>query len=186
MVASLRATYTNRIRRELRSSLTEDSTPHEVAASFSIGTFITMLPTLGTGLFVMAVLVYLSEWFNKIALFGSVVVFNPFVKSGVYAASVMLGFALLGPVDGVGLGDSPSPSDGTGILLRLLVGNTILAVVAALLAYVAAHRFATAYHHHQLPRVERTVDKLVDELDEDEGNERQDRDGDSKPLSDGK
>lgn len=165
MSVSRREKYVSRVRRELHTSLAEDATPHQVASSFAIGTFITMLPTLGTGLILFVILVYCFDWINKIALFASVLVFNPVVKWGVYALSLALGFALLGPVEGVGVFDQPSLSDGSAILYRLLLGNLILAIVATVAAYFAAYKVAAAYHEHELPVLEQTVDHIVDELE---------------------
>lgn len=168
MTESRMEKYVTRVRTELYSSLTEDSTPHQVGTSFAIGTFITMLPTWGTGILLFFVLAYLFEWVNKIALFASVLVFNPVVKWGVYGLSFALGFALLGPVEGFSIGDTPSPSDGTEILVRLLVGNTILAVIATAIAYVAAYRVTIAYEQRELPVLENTVEHLVEELEDHE------------------
>lgn len=158
--------YIGKIRVEIYNSFTEEYTARQVAASFSLGTFITMLPTLGTGLLLFVVLVYLFDWINKIALCASVLVFNPVVKWGVYAASFALGFALLGPVAGFGVGDAPSLSEGNAIIVRLLVGNMILAIVAAVLAYVVVYRLLAAYEENQFPVVEETVDEFVEELEE--------------------
>jgi len=162
------ATVLGRVRAELYKSLTEDSTPKQVAASFAIGTFITMMPTLGTGVLLFFVLIYVFDWMNKIALFASVIVFNPVVKWGVYALSFALGFLLLGPVDGFGIGDTPALSDGSEIVIRLLVGNTILAVIATVVAYIVAYRATVAYKARELPVLEETVDQLVEELERQE------------------
>ncbi len=162
--------YVSRVREAVYSSLTEEYTPHEIAASFAVGTFITMLPTWGTGLLLFFVLVYLFDWINKVALFASVVVFNPVVKWGVYALSFALGFAILGPVEGVSLSDRPGFSDGWGIVIRLLVGNLILAVIATVAAYIAVYRIATAYHERQLPVLEQTVEQVVEGLEEHDPN----------------
>lgn len=153
--------YSNRVRAELHNSFTQEYTPREIAGSFALGTFITMLPTFGTGVLVFFVLLYLFERLNKIALFASVLVFNPVVKWGVYAASFALGFLLLGPVEGFGVGDTPSFTDGSEIIVRLLVGNTILAVIAMVLAYIGAYRAVIAYREHHLPVLEETVDGFV-------------------------
>jgi len=160
--------YVSRVRAELHASLTEDHTPHQIGASFAVGTFITMLPTLGTGLILFVVLVYLFHWVNKIALFAAVLVFNPVVKWGVYGLSLALGFTLLGPVEGVGVTDTPSLGDGDAILVRLLLGNTILAVIATVVAYVAARRVASAYYARELPVLEHTVEHVVEELEQHE------------------
>jgi len=165
MVRARISQYAGTIRAEIYSSVTEEYTTRQVAASFSVGTFITMLPTLGSGLLLFVVLASLLDWINKISLFASVLVFNPVVKWGVYAASFALGFALLGPVDGFGVGDVPSLSEGNSVVVRLLVGNTILAVVAAILAYAVVYRLLVAYEQNQFPVVEETVDEFVDELE---------------------
>ena len=156
--------YQTRVIDELHRSLVDDHSPKEVARSFSAGTFITMLPTLGTGLALFVVLVYLFKWVNKIALFASVLVFNPVVKWGVYAASFSLGVVLLGPVDGVSRSDV-SLSAGTDILVRLLVGNLILAVVATIIAYLFAYRVAVAYDNSDL---DETIGGALEELGADQ------------------
>ena len=158
--------YVARVRVALHDSFTQEHTPREIAGSFALGTFITMLPTWGVGVLVFFVLARIFAWVNRIALFASVVVFNPVVKWGVYASSFALGFFLLGPVDGFGVGDVPSTGDGSEILVRLLIGNTILAVVATVVAYLAVHRLVVAYNDRQMPVVEETVEQFVDELDE--------------------
>lgn len=104
-------------------------------------------------------LVYLFDWINKVALAASVVVFNPVGKWGVYITSVTIGFLLLGPVEGFGVGDVPSLDEGSDIVLRLLVGNLILAVVA----YVVVRRLMVAYERDAFPVVEEAVTEAVEE-----------------------
>ncbi|MGQ4555971.1 DUF2062 domain-containing protein [Halobellus sp. GM3] len=129
----------DRARDELESAFLEDHSSHEVAMSFSIGLFITALPTLGTGLLMFAVLVYLFRQLSKIAMLASVIVLNPFVKWGVYASSYWLGQRLLGPIPGISF-DGDVLAAGPDVLLRLWVGNLILAVLFASVGYVIAHR----------------------------------------------
>lgn len=152
--------YADRIRDELHSSFREDSTPRELSGSFALGAFITMLPTLGTGLALFVVIVHVVGWVSKLALFASVLVFNPAVKWGVYAASFGIGTALLGPVEGVSL-TGASFSAGPEIVVRLLVGNLILAVVATVVSYVVVYRLATRY---QSTSVGKTIDEALEEV----------------------
>lgn len=157
--------YVGRVRTALTGAFAETHTPREVAGSFSLGVFITMLPTLGTGLLVFVVLATAFARVSKIALFASVVVFNPAVKWGVYAASFGLGSLLLGPVEGVtvtGGGGLPMGA-GTAVLIRLLVGNLILAVVAAVPSYFLVHRFAVRYRRGQVPDpVEGALEEVIE------------------------
>lgn len=130
--------YRKRVRREIRATIAEKDSPRTLATSFAVGLFITALPTLGTGLLVMAALVYLFEGLNKIALLASVAVLNPVVKGGVYVASFGLGTRILGPVpigpEGLSLFAGPD------IVLRLIVGNSVLALVFAAVGYVLMNR----------------------------------------------
>jgi len=157
--------YVDRIRTELRKSFTQEYTPREVAGSFALGVFITMLPTLGVGLVVFVVLAYLFERINKIALFASVLVLNPVVKWGVYAASISLGFFLLGPVEGFD-GGAITLDDGWEVLIRLWVGNLILAVVATIIAYPLAHRMVTEYQDRELDVVGATVETVIESFED--------------------
>ena len=156
--------HADRIREELRRALAEDHTPRETAGSFAFGTFVTMLPTLGVGLLLFVAAAFVSDRISKLALFASVVVFNPVVKWGVYVASFALGVALLGPVEGVGLTDV-SLDAGPDIVARLLVGNLVLAVVATVVSYVVVHRLAVAYRATAIGEIiDEAVEETVEEV----------------------
>lgn len=155
----MRGRYIGRIRDELRSAVTGDHTPREIAGSFAVGTFITMLPTLGTGFLLFLVIAVTTSRVSKLALFASVLVFNPLVKWGVYAASFTLGVLLFGPVGGVSLTEV-SLSAGPDILVRLLVGNLILAILATVSSYAVVYRLVVRYR-------DSTVADAIDEALED-------------------
>lgn len=152
-----------RVREEIFRSITEDYTRQQVATSFAIGTFITMLPTLGIGLLVFLVLDYLFDWINRVALFANAIVFNPFVKWGIYAVGLLIGFLLLGPVEGASITAIPTLQDGSDLLVRLAVGHAILTVGVTVGAYVVVDRLLAAYESHQFPVVEETIEEFVQE-----------------------
>ena len=157
--------YGARVVTALHDSFSEEYSSEQIARSFAIGVFITMLPTLGAGLLVFVVLAALVSWINKVALFASVVVFNPVVKWGVYAASMTLGVVLLGPPEG-GLDPSAvSLNSGSDVLLRLLVGNLILAIIATVIGYMVVRRMVVAYREHEVTAVDDFFDSLADEFD---------------------
>jgi uncharacterized protein (DUF2062 family) len=156
--------YADRIREELRDTFAEEHTPRETAGSFALGTFVTMLPTLGFGLLLFVAIAAFSDRINKIALFATVVVFNPVVKWGVYVAGFALGVLILGPVEGVGLTDA-SLDAGPEIVVRLLVGNLVLAVVATAVSYAVVYRLAVAYRTTEIGRViDETVEETLEEV----------------------
>lgn len=144
MVHGRLARTASRVRAELRAAFLEDYTPKQVAVSFTLGVFITALPTLGIGFALFVLLSYVFRQLSKIALFASVIILNPPVKWGVYTSSFWLGNQLLGPIPNVTL-DTISLSLGPDVLARLWVGNLILAVVFSIIAYVVSIRLVTKF-----------------------------------------
>ena len=132
------------VKERLIRALLEEHTSQEVAFSFSLGVFITALPSLGTGVIAFFVLAFLFSRLSKIAMFASVIVLNPVVKWGVYGTSYSLGRFLLGPAPGVSF-EGVSLSAGPQVLARLWLGNMILAVLFAIVAYVAGLRMVNAF-----------------------------------------
>jgi len=129
--------YREGVRSRLRAAFVEDHPPHLIGVSFAIGLFVTTLPTLGTGLVVLAALGYRFAWANRLALFAAVAVLNPIAKTGVHTVSVGLGTLILGPTPGI-VNPELSLTTGRALLLRLLVGNVVLAVCFAVLGYGVA------------------------------------------------
>jgi uncharacterized protein (DUF2062 family) len=156
--------YAERIRDGLWESFSDAYTPREVAGSFALGVFITMLPTLGTGLIVFVILSALIGRINRVALFASVLVVNPAVKWGVYAASIALGVFLLGPVDGLAE-STVSVDEGRELLVRLLVGNLLLAVGAALVGYLVVYQMVLSYRKRDLHVVETVIEEFDDDAE---------------------
>lgn len=163
MVRARTAAWGRLVLEQIERSFSETHTPHQIAGSFALGVFLTMLPTLGTGLVLFVVLAYLFDWINRVALFASVLVFNPVVKWGVYAASVTLGYLILGPVDGT-VATEFSLDAGEEILLRLLLGNLILAVIGTAVAYLAVYHLARRYQDEAAAVVEVVIEEVEEEL----------------------
>lgn len=153
MIRRRLAAYHRRIRARFEAAFEESHTAHEIAASFGFGTFVTTLPTLGTGLLLFVAVAYRFDRVSKLALFVPVVVLNPIAKWGVYAASFWLGSRLLGPTRGATFTDV-SFSAGTEVALRLLVGNVVLAVVFACVGYVVVHRLVREYRRREIDLVD--------------------------------
>lgn len=138
--------YWTQARTELRTAFREKHTPHEVAASFAIGVFITALPSLGIGVGLFFVLLYLWTWVSRAALFASLAVLNPFVKPAVYFASYNVGAFLLGtePVD---LFETAALNSALTILKHLVLGNLLVAAVLSLAGYAVVYELTRAYQN---------------------------------------
>lgn len=140
--------HLRRVRNTLRLAFAEDHPPRLIAASFALGLFVTTLPTLGAGIPVLAWIGYRFEWANRLALFSAVVVLNPLAKAGVYVASFVVGVRLLGPVEGVTHLDVGLDA-GADVLVRLLVGNVLLAVVFTVAGYVLVYKVTRSVHRRK-------------------------------------
>lgn len=137
--------YPSVVRSQLRTAFTAEYSPQSTGLSFAIGLFVIALPNLGVGVLVVGAIGYLVEWANPRALSAAVVMLNPVVKSGVYVASFALGVAVLGPGPGIFTGNI-TLSAGPQVLVRLIVGNLILATAFALVGYVVAVYSSRAMH----------------------------------------
>ena len=154
-----------RVRTAVEASFDDDQPPAEIAGSVAIGVFLTTLPTFGGNLLVMAALAARVAWINPVALFSSGIVINPLVKWGVYAVSVPIGVALLGPIDG-GLSIDLSLSGNRPVLIRLVVGSSIIAVLGSLLSYWLVRRMVVAYRRREIDVVEELADTVLTDGDE--------------------
>ena len=135
--------YRETVQSGLRAAFVQDHPPRLIAGSFAIGVFVTAMPSLGAGVLLLLGIAYRYEWANRLALFASVAILNPVVKTGVYAMSFALGIFLLGPVSELAVDAGPQ------ILLRLFVGNTIIALVFAAVGYVLALYGVSSMRKHR-------------------------------------
>lgn len=148
MVRQWVVAYRDTVQAQIRATAAQDHPPHHVGVGFAIGVFVTTLPTLGTGLFVLAAIGYRYAWANRLALFGPVVILNPLVKTGVYAMSFAVGTILLGPGPEI-IAPEFTVGEGRELLIRLLVGNAILAVAFALIGYLLAFYGASSVRRYK-------------------------------------
>ena len=120
--------YFTKVRRELAKSFDDSHSDREIAASFSIGVFITSLPTLGTGFLVFAILMKSFAWISNLAMIASAVVLNPIVKPVFWIASINLGALII-------TGQLAFTRNPETAVTYLIVGNLIIAVISASVAY---------------------------------------------------
>jgi len=129
--------YGQRVRTRLRSAFTQERPPHQTAVSLALGLFLMALPNLGVSVALLGLIGYRFRWANRLALLTAVLILNPLAKGTVYILAFVLGAAILGPIPGFSASDV-SLSAGSDVLVRLAVGNLLLAAVLAAVGYAAA------------------------------------------------
>ncbi len=141
---------------ELHKSFHEDKEPEEIALSFSIGIFITSLPTLGTGLILFVLLDRFFDFISRLALVASLVVINPLIKPLFYLASINLGGLILTRQ----LSITTNPET---VLMFLLVGNFVIAIVLSIIGYFFALEAVKKYREEELSIVEQVEEVIPQE-----------------------
>lgn len=128
--------------------------PVHIALGFSLGVFLGVFPTFGIGIPLSLLLASVLRWNRVSAMLGSLVM-NPITTPFFWTLSGMLGAAIFrvnaskvmkSVQDGERL---RSLTKGAGIYL---VGNTIIALVCAVIAYFLAVRVVTVYRKKRRER----------------------------------
>lgn len=130
-----------RSKRHFHKVIKLKSTPHDIAFGFAVGSFIVILytPLLNLILCFLAMLLFPKA--NKIALFGSLIVWNPITMIPIMFLSYNLGTLIAGPdffiVSGIHWIDKFALP-----LSKYLIGNIIISVVLSLASYFVVKYFA--------------------------------------------
>jgi uncharacterized protein (DUF2062 family) len=122
------------LKARLKEMLSARSSAHEVALGFTIGTFISILPTPGFNLLLGALVVAVYRHVNKLAVFGAMALYNPLVIIPFYWASYKVGGLIFG-LDPVIHYDGVVISEAYDFTRRYLVGNLIVAVITSMVTY---------------------------------------------------
>lgn len=118
----------------LKEMLSARSSAHEIALGFTIGTFISILPTPGFNLLLGALVVAVYPHVNKLAVFGAMAFYNPIVIIPFYWASYKMGGLIFG-LNPVIHYDVVVISEAYDFTRRYLVGNLIVAGVTSAITY---------------------------------------------------
>ncbi|MFQ3285333.1 MAG: hypothetical protein ACI9TI_001724 [Natronomonas sp.] len=146
--------YRQRVYAEFEAAFAEQHTPHQVAGSFSIGVFVTTLPSLGLGLVFFLFLTRLSDRISPIAIFSSALVINPLVKAPMFVAAFWIGTRLLGPTETA----SGGFAEATAVATRMISGFVVIGVAIAAAGYVVVYVLVTQYRKRDVELVEEILD----------------------------
>ncbi len=147
--------YKQKVLNELHKAFHEHHSDRQIALSFSIGVFITALPTLGTGFILFFVLAKAFTWISKLALIASAIVLNPIVKPVFWLASINLGGIIF-------TRQITFTTEPETVLAYLIVGNLVIALISAVIAYFFALNAVRRYREEGLDIVEE-LDEAVEE-----------------------
>ena len=110
-----------------------EASPHALALAFSLGTLISLLPTPGLNLALIALLTAVFKRIHKGALAASMGVWNVFIITPMYALGHQVGTVLVGDTAVL-----PPPPFGrlSNLGAAFFVGNFIVAVAVTAVSYL--------------------------------------------------
>lgn len=158
MVRQRLAAYKTYVREKFEAAVSEDHPATDIALSFSGGLFVAALPNFGLALVLFGLLARYVDRVSSLALLAVLVVMNPPVKWAIYVAGLWVGSRLLGPVPGLSMSEFSvsqlSVSMGPELFVRLFVGTTCIAALAALVSYIGALRFIREFRQREIELAE--------------------------------
>jgi uncharacterized protein len=135
---------TKKIKKVFDGLSKQNSTPHQIALGFAIGTLIAILPTFGLGVFIGFLVIFIKKDINKLALFAALAIWNPIVLLSVNALAYQIGDNILHTVPVVEY-DISFANQLYQISRRFLIGNGILAAIISPISYLIVRRIARKY-----------------------------------------
>jgi uncharacterized protein (DUF2062 family) len=137
-----------RIGDRARTAMTTEYTPHQSAYSFAFAVFLAVIPTFGLAPVIAIGLAAWTDRLNQYAMLTAFAIFNPFVLSGIYSLSFVIGqsFSPLLPVYQYEL---PIAEPLYLFTRNMLLGTLVLNIVFTTAGYLVAHHVITQYQESQ-------------------------------------
>ncbi len=126
--------YKKRLKKYIYEMLSAKRSEHSIALGFSIGSFFCILPTIGFTLWLFILISLIFKKINKLALFGSLVVWNPLLLFPIYYLAYKLGNLIYGTAPVVSY-NVVFTYHIYNVSRRFLAGDLILAVIISVAGY---------------------------------------------------
>lgn len=126
-----------------------DGSADLIARSFSIGTFIALLPTFGFGIVIAGLLLLFFASLNRPAIIAAFAVWNPLVQIPLYILSFEIGIILYGNAPVVAY-DIEFLNQVFTITQRVLIGNFIITSCITMISYLTVFFAIRIFKHKPL------------------------------------
>lgn len=122
-----------KIKDEIYKLAHSNTSEHDIALGFAVGTFISLtIPVVG--FLVGLIIAFFYKRVNKLALLGSIVLWNPFFLIPMYIVSYGIGNLFFGPLPGLDYQEKILPQVFKHVK-AYLVGNFLLAIILSVFIY---------------------------------------------------
>lgn len=134
-----------KIKAYLLKILRQNTSPHKIALSFAIGTFIALIPLLGFGIIIGLIVAMIFKQLNKPALMSAFLIWNPFIVVPLMAISYQIGDIFFGQTEVIRYQLDILNNIFT-YTRRFLVGHIVLSADLAIISYLII-RVASYFYH---------------------------------------
>lgn len=133
-----------KFKKHLRAVMSLKTSPHSIALGFSVGTFISIVPTPGMNILIGTLLVLVFKKLNKFSLLGSMAIWNPITMIPIYYLSVKIGSLIFGSAPVVKY-HIEFLNQAYDYSRRFLAGNIIIALTVSFACYYLV-RYIVIWH----------------------------------------
>lgn len=133
-----------RFKKYLKEVMSESTSDHDIALSLAIGSFITITPHPGLNVIFLLIVAFVYKKANKLALFGSMIIWNPLTVAPIYFAGYKIGEELIGSTPQL-LFKSAWLNSSYHFFIKLFSGVVILAFFIAILMYFLTRTYIIFY-----------------------------------------
>ncbi|MFH1238158.1 MAG: DUF2062 domain-containing protein [archaeon] len=153
----------DKIERHLREVIELKTSPHSIAMGFALGTFVTITPTFGLGLFICLGLLFIFKKVSKISMFISFLVWNPITLALMYPLNYSVGNFIFADVP-VKIYEVELLNQLFIHSRRFIVGSTINAAIISMTSYVLVLYFSYRYQRKKIKGIKEELVKLEETL----------------------
>lgn len=142
--SSSKLSFKDRVKRYLKEVMSESTSDHDIALSLAIGSFITITPHPGLSIIFLLIVAFVYKKANKLALFGSMIIWNPLTVAPIYFAGYQIGEEIIGSTPQI-LFQSSWLNSSYYFFIKLFSGVVILAFFIAILMYFLTRAYIIFY-----------------------------------------
>jgi len=143
------------VRQFLAKIAKQNASPHIIALSFAIGSFIAILPLFGLGIPIALAVAFSYKKLNKIAIMSSFVLWSPLLVVPLMTLSYQIGDWFFGSAEVVKYNFNILNYILT-FSRRFLIGHSILTVIGSVLSYFLM-RIAINYYYQRKKNKGKTI-----------------------------
>jgi hypothetical protein len=158
--------FFEKMKGHVRNVLQIKESPHSIAAGFTLGTVIAVLPTFGLGVFIGLGLIVFFKKLSKISMLAAFAIWNAIILAPIYTLSYTIGDLWLRNRPGINFQFEVN-KELYIYSIKFLIGNIFLVIIIGILSYLLVLFFAKRYQKQYKKYVADPIeDHIIEPIEE--------------------